>query len=194
VIGLACAATVFGLLLSACQQTPPDRRANVERLTQQISVMPGVRAARQEVTDSPAQGLVNLTISLDVQEDVTGAQLAAITSRYLQGLHAVDYTGYRKELDVRVGWNLFAIDSGILPITNSAQILTQAGDWVALRGVFPTAPSVCAPRSPTPAAHKPRRKPAITTSARWNFLRPSTTPRSVRVPPRWRRSFRTSPS
>jgi hypothetical protein len=193
VIGLACAATAFGLLLSACQQTPPDRRADVEGLTQQISVMPGVRAARREVPDSPAQGLVNFTISLDLQQDVTGAQFAAITSRYLRGLQTSDYTGYRTEFDARVGSSVFAIDGGRLPITNSAQIVTQAGDWVALRAAFPAARVTLRATITHPGGEQPCWKPAMATSARWNFPRPSTTPRSVRAPSPWRRSFRNSP-
>src|SRR5262249_49739407 len=46
---------------------------------------------------------------------------------------------YRAELDVRHGWNLFAVESGRLPITNTDQIVQQAGAWVALRSEFPGA-------------------------------------------------------
>jgi hypothetical protein len=65
--------------------------------------------------------------------------VAAVTARYLQELRTGRYAGYRAELDVRRGWNVFAVDSGELPITNADQILQQSRDWVALRREFPGA-------------------------------------------------------
>jgi hypothetical protein len=127
------------VLLAACDVKVPDRRAEVDRLTQQIRGMPGVQAVSDEVADCPAQGLVYFTVYVDVADDVSGDQLAAITSRYLVGLRAVDYRGYRAELDARRNGSVFAIDSGRLPVTNGDQILAQARDWAALRHELPGA-------------------------------------------------------
>ena len=132
-----CIVTVVAVLVGGCDANPPGRRADVDRLTQQLRTMPGVQTASDEVADSKAQGLVYLRVYVDVADDITADQLAAITSRYLQGLHAVDYTGYKAELDARRGWSVFAVDSGELPITNGDQIVQQARDWVALRHAFP---------------------------------------------------------
>ena len=101
--------------------------------------MPGVVAATNDVADNRAQAMVYFTVYVDAADDLTSAQLTAMTARYLQELRAGKYAGYRAELDVRHGWNLFAIDSGRLPITNPDQILQQASDWVALRREFPAA-------------------------------------------------------
>ena len=98
--------------------------------------MPGVVAATDEVGDNRAQGMVYLTLEVDVADELSGDQLAAITARYLQELRTGRYAGYRAELDVRRGWNLFAVDSGELSITNADQILQQSRDWVALRHEF----------------------------------------------------------
>ena len=98
--------------------------------------MPGVQSASNEVADSVAQGLIYLRVYVDVADDITADQLADITSRYLHFLHTVNHTGYKAELDARRGWNVFAVDSGALPITNDAEIIRQARDWVALRHDF----------------------------------------------------------
>jgi hypothetical protein len=133
---------LFGLialliaLVSACQANPPDRRTDVQSLTNQIRGMPGVVAASADVADNLAQGLVYLTVSVDAADDLTSDQLAAITSRYLRELRTGKYAGYRAELDVHHGWNVFAVDSGRLPVTNGDQILRQARNWVALRREF----------------------------------------------------------
>jgi hypothetical protein len=108
-------------------------------LTNQIRATPGVLAATNEVGDNRAQGLVYFTLDIDVADDLTSDQLAAITAHYLQELRTGRYAGYRAELDVRRGWNVFAVDSGELPIANADQILQQSRDWVALRHEFPGA-------------------------------------------------------
>lgn len=45
-------------------------------------------------------------------------------------------------MDLRRGWNLFAIDSGTLAITNADQIVEQARDWARLRHEFPPGATV----------------------------------------------------
>jgi hypothetical protein len=126
----------LAMLPAGCAATPPDRRTDVERLTEQIRAMPGVQAASDELADKPAQGVIYFRISVDVADDIGPDQLAAVTAGYLHNLHAVDYRGYRAELDARRGWNVFAVESGRLPITNADQIVAQARDWVALRHAF----------------------------------------------------------
>ena len=68
-------------------------------------------------------------------DDITGDQLAAITSAYLDDLAAQDYRGYNAALDVRRGatcsWSTGR------PVSNRDQILAQARSWVALRQQFP---------------------------------------------------------
>ncbi len=130
---------VLAALVNACQAAPPDRRPHVTRLANILARMPGVRTVNSRVTDRPAQGWVSFTITAEPAQGITVAQLAAVADRYLQDLHLVDYTGYRSELDVIDGWNLFAIDGGELPIVNDQQIIAQARDWVALRHQFPAA-------------------------------------------------------
>ncbi len=127
------------MLLVACQANPPDRRADVERLVAQIRDMAGVQAASDHVADNLAQGLVYFRVRVDVADDITADQLAAITARYLLNLRSVDYSGYSAEFDARRGWNVFRVDSGELPVTNGDQIVSQARDWAALRRQFPTA-------------------------------------------------------
>ena len=101
--------------------------------------MPGVVAASADVADSVAQGMVYFSVYVDVADDLTDDQLAGVTARYLQEIRTGKYAGYRAELDVRRGWDVFAVDSGRLPITNGDQIVQQARDWVALRREFPGA-------------------------------------------------------
>jgi hypothetical protein len=101
--------------------------------------MPGVRSASDDLTDSPAQGVVDFRVNVDVSDKVTEEQLAAVVRRYLSELASGRYTGYRAELDARRGWSVFAIDSGKRPIANADQIARQSMDWVALRREFSSA-------------------------------------------------------
>lgn len=133
---LVTLSAVFVLALAGCDANPPDRRADVELLTNQLRAMPGAVGATDEVGDSRAQGMVYFTVRVDVADDIGGDQLAAITARYLQELGTGRYADYRAELDVGSGWNVFAVDSGQLPIANTDQILQQARDWAALRHEF----------------------------------------------------------
>jgi hypothetical protein len=126
-------------LVAACGTNLPDRRGDVASFTDQLRAMPGVVGATYDFADSRAQGLVYFTVYLDVADSMTGEQLEMVTARYLRQLRTGKYEGYRAELDVRRGWNLFAVDNGRLPITNTDQIVQQANDWVALRREFPGA-------------------------------------------------------
>lgn len=135
----AVVAVFLAVLLTACQSAPPDRSADVARLAQMIREIPGVRAVNSEVSNQPARGLVYFTLQVKTSPDITANQLAAVTTRYLQALRMVDYTGYRSELVAQDGWSRFAIDRGALPVTNGQQIITQARAWVALRRQFPAA-------------------------------------------------------
>jgi hypothetical protein len=125
-------------MLAACQASPPDRRQQIDQLTEQIRGMSGVVGASTAVFNDPAQGR-SFEIDVDVVDDITGDQLAAITSRYLDNLRAVKYVGYRTELDARRDWNIFAIDSGDRPVANGEQIVQQARNWVGIRHEFPGA-------------------------------------------------------
>jgi hypothetical protein len=127
------------VLLAGCDSNPPDRRADVQSFTDQLRAMAGVVAATDDVADNRAQAMVYATVYVDVADDLTADQLAALATRYLRELRTGKYAGYRAELDVRHGWNLFAIDSGRLPMTNRDQILQQTRDWVAMRHEFPGA-------------------------------------------------------
>lgn len=98
--------------------------------------MPGVRAASDDFADNFPEGNVHFWLSVDVTDTVTAEQVAAITARYLDGLRAVDYSGYDTELDVHQGRNLFAVDSGQHVVTNTDQVVGQSRDWVVLRDEF----------------------------------------------------------
>jgi hypothetical protein len=127
------------MALTGCQRVPPDRRARVDRLTQQIRAMPGVAAASADLADNVAQGAVYFWLAVEVADDITGDQLAAITSGYLDELHTVDYTDYQTELDIHRGRNVFTVDSATRAITNTDQIVEQSRNWVALRHELPAA-------------------------------------------------------
>jgi hypothetical protein len=137
--GLGCALLVVALSLVGCSEVAPDRHQQVDQLTDQIRSMPGVRGASSELTDDIPKGYVHFWLSVEVAEDVTRDQVAAITTRYLDELRSVDYSAYQTELDVHLGRNLFAVDSGRLPVDNPPQIISQGRDWVALRHEFPSA-------------------------------------------------------
>jgi hypothetical protein len=138
-LGRTWIVAVTAAIVAGCHADPPDRRADVDALARQIGAMPGVRSAHSDSADSLAQGRVYFTVHVEVADDVTADQMAAIAGGYLQGLRAVDYRGYDAALDLRRGGNVFAVDSGKLPITNDDQILAQARDWIALRQRFPDA-------------------------------------------------------
>jgi hypothetical protein len=124
---------------TGCQHAPPDRWSAADQLTAQIRTLPGVAAASPDYADSYAAGNVHFWLSVDVTDGVTAEQVADIAAHYLDGLHAVDYSGYDTELVVQHGWNVFAVESGQRAVTNTDQIVGQARDWVALRREFPRA-------------------------------------------------------
>jgi hypothetical protein len=125
--------------LTSCGQSPPDRRAQSDALVEQIRAMPGVRSVSGDFGNNVAEGDAHLWLSVDVADDATGDQVAAITSRYLDDLRGTGYPGYLTELVVHGGRNKFAVDGGRDPLTDGDQIVSQARDWVALRGQFPDA-------------------------------------------------------
>ena len=98
--------------------------------------MPGVVAAGNTFGDDEARGPAFFEVDVDVVDDVTGDQVAAVTAAYLDNLRAEDYTGYRAGLMVRRAGNVFVVDSGRRPVNNREQILSQARSWVALRQQF----------------------------------------------------------
>lgn len=135
-IAVALAAAV---LLAACAAQPSDRQDRVEQLTENIRTLPGVSAAYSNVASNGVQGPVHFRLGVDVADDVTAEELATITSRYLDGIRTLDHSGYQTELDVHGAGDVFAVDSGALPVTNPDQVIEQARQWTALRGEFSTA-------------------------------------------------------
>lgn len=128
---------VAAVVLAACDVHPPDRHPQADLLTQQIRTMPGVVAVGNELADSFAQDMVYVRFDVQLADDISADHLAAITSRYLEGLRAADYTDYRTELDARRGArDVFVIDSGEGAVTNGDQIIGQARSWVAMRREF----------------------------------------------------------
>src|ERR1700735_4178341 len=91
--GLGCALVVV-LSLVGCSHLAPDRHQQASQLTNDIKSMPGVRGASSELTDDVPSGYVHFWLSVDVAEDVTGDQVAAITTRYLDELRNVDFSAY----------------------------------------------------------------------------------------------------
>lgn len=95
------------------------------------------------VNDDVARGPAYFELDVDVAGDITGEQLAAITSAYLDSLQTQDYTGYASALDVRRDGNVFLVDEPLAPgastgdTGNRDQILAQARSWVALRQQLP---------------------------------------------------------
>jgi len=137
--GLGCALLVVAWSLVGCSEVAPDRHQQVDQLTNQIRSMPGVRGATSELTDDIPKGYVHFWLSVEVAEDVTPDQVAAITTRYLDELRSVDYSAYQTELDVHRGQDLFAVDSGRLPVDNADEIVSQGRDWATLVHEFPSA-------------------------------------------------------
>ena len=133
-VGLLLAVAL--LTVGACTAAPPDRHSQVDQLTQQLRGMPGVVAAGNTFGDNEARGPAFFEVDVDVVDDVTGDQIAAVTAAYLDNLRAEDYTGYRAGLTVRRAGNVFVVDSGGRPVNNRVQILSQARSWVALRRQF----------------------------------------------------------
>jgi hypothetical protein len=132
-------AALIVTVVAACSTAAPDRRPRADQLTQHIRAMPGVVAATADLANNVAQGRMYFWLTVQVADDITGDQLAALTAHYLDELHAVDYTGYQTELDVHRDRNVFVVDSDTRPVTNSDQITEQARRWVALRHEFPSA-------------------------------------------------------
>jgi hypothetical protein len=133
VIGLLLAV----LTLAACAGAPPDRRTQVDHLTGQIRALPGVTEAMNTFNDNVPTGPSYFELDIKVAAAITADQLVAITSTYLDGLAAQDYNGYRAEIDIRTGDNVFLVDSGGRPVNNRDQVLGQARQWIALRQQFP---------------------------------------------------------
>jgi hypothetical protein len=138
-----CRCRCFGLLLAAawltlvaCGAAPPDRHPQVNQLTQQLRSMPGVDETNNTFDDDTTHGPVFFEVDVDVVDNITGDQLAAIASAYLADLQTQDYRGYRARLEVRRGDSVFVVDTGSRPVSNRDQILAQAHSWVALRQQF----------------------------------------------------------
>jgi hypothetical protein len=134
VVGAFTAAV--SLLLSGCGTAVPERRADVDRLGEQLRSMPGVQSVDTDYADQPARGRVLFAAHVQIAADATTDQLAALTGAYLEALRAGKFRGYRSELDVRKGWNIFAVSSDDRPITNADQIIGQARDWISLRNTL----------------------------------------------------------
>jgi hypothetical protein len=136
---IGCAVIVAVAALTGCQQTPPDRSVQADALVEQIRQLPGVRSASRDVADSVAQADVHFWLSVEMADDATADQVAAVTTRYVDDLRTTGYPAYQTELDVHTGGDSFAVDGGRDPLTNPDQIVAQARDWVALRSQFPSA-------------------------------------------------------
>lgn len=143
--GMRRHATLYGVVLAlllcvtGCQAAVPDRRTEVDRLGDLLGDMPGVQRITTDYVNDPNSGVVLYSVQADVADDVSADQAAAIVTRYLHELGTGIYRGYTAELDLRRGWNVFAIDSGEQPIANPDQIIGQARDWVNLRHAFSAA-------------------------------------------------------
>ena len=132
---------VLALLLcvTGCQAAVPDRRTEVDRLGRLLGAIPGVQTITTDYVNDPNTGVVLYSIQAGVADNVSADQAAAIVTRYLHELGTGTYRGYTAELDLRRGWNIFAVDSGEQPIANPAQVIGQARDWVNLRHAFSAA-------------------------------------------------------
>jgi hypothetical protein len=125
------------LLITACAASPPDRRPQVTQLTQQIRALPGVESASNTVGNDAQTGPSYFEVDVQVAEDISADQLAAVVARYVDNLRDVDYTGYQAELDIRRGSSVFTVDGDGRPLSNVDQILAQARDFSALGRQFP---------------------------------------------------------
>ncbi len=137
-------ALLLVVVAAACAAAPPDRRSQVDGLTQRIGAMPGVMQAGNTFNDSAAQGPAYFELDVNVADDITGDQLAAITSAYLGDLAAQDYRGYKAQLDVRTDANVFLVD-GRPWETATRSWRRRAVGW-RCSSSSPAARSGCAPR------------------------------------------------
>lgn len=135
----AAAAVLAAALLTGCDTNPPDRQQQTDQVTAQIRSLPAVESATDVVVDSFAEGRVYAEVHVRAADGATPDQVAAIATAFLDHLHAVDYSGYRTELDVTRGANEFVVGDGRRPLTNDQQIVQQARDWVNLSSRFPAA-------------------------------------------------------
>ena len=133
---LVVAVVTIGLTVGACTAAPPDRHSQVDQLSQHLRGMPGVLSAGNTFSDDEARGPTFFEVDVDVADDVTGDQVAAVTAAYLDSLRATDYTGYRAGLTVRHAGDVFVVGSGGRPVINRDQIEDQARSWVTLRQQF----------------------------------------------------------
>jgi hypothetical protein len=152
-----CALLLAVTALTACAQSPPDRHAQADRLVEQLRALPGVRSANSDVADSLVQGDVHAWLSVQVADDATADDVAAVAKRYLDDLHTTGYPGYQTELTVHVGRSSFAVESGRDPVTNGDQIIAQVRDWVTLRRQFDGAAIELRSTVAHPADTKPSR-------------------------------------
>ncbi|MCW2652123.1 MAG: hypothetical protein QOE41_4434 [Mycobacterium sp.] len=140
--GAACLAVLLVAVLAACSNTssdsgkPPDRQPQLDQLTQQLQHMPGVASATNELVNDPSHGQVYFNVEVQLADDVTGAQLGAITGRYLDNLRTVNYAPYKGNLRARRGFDYFAVDSGSADVSNVHQIEQQANSWVDMLHEF----------------------------------------------------------
>lgn len=133
----SCVVLIAALLtVAACAAVPPDRRSQVDRLTEQVRALPGVISANSTFNDNAAAGPSYFELDVNVVDNIAADQLATIASTYLDNLQADNYTGYRAEMDVRSPGDVFLVDSGGRPVNNRDQIVAQARSFVALRDQF----------------------------------------------------------
>src|SRR5512139_800326 len=84
---------------------PPDRRSQFADLTAQIRAMPGVTQAANTFNNDVARGPAYFELDVDVADEITADELAAITSAYLDALR--DFGAYSAALEVRRGESVF---------------------------------------------------------------------------------------
>lgn len=139
--------------MSGCGGKVPDRRTDVDHLSAQLGSMPGVDAVHADYANHWSEGTVMFTIHVDVADSLTADDFASLVDTYLQNLSSGRFRDYHTELDVRHGWNVFAVDSTGRPLTNITQILDQARDWIALRAMLPGATVALRSTISHPLAH-----------------------------------------
>ena len=143
--GAVWLAVLLVAVAAACSHTdanpnkPPERQPQLDQLTQQLQHMPGVVAATDKLVNDPDQGQVYFNVDIQLADDISGDQLAAITGKYLDNLQAVDYSPYKGNFRARRGFDYFTIDTGAHDITNADQITRQAHSWVDMLHAFPDA-------------------------------------------------------